>query len=370
MSLETEEKGFQNENVDVDPKSMENCNKTKVFNGDDEKTVIISPAYIILSNKSSDFIEEDNKHNIEQKNSTETNIDRYSNMFPTLPSLNGEIEAPLLLIETKENIVPNIINIKTNHNEMDEENSNPSEQSISIIDKKDLVENPQLRCEKVQDNDKVISNLIFPLNKQYSTSSTSLNGMKNIDKKQNAAICKSPLSRSVENIHTYKPNEKLDISNNLNADTILATFTNQKSKISINQKLPLENHQVKLDAKPSRLNKELITQDIGSIMKNVHGIFSSVSKTAYSISQKATTQFKYPAVKLNTSPKGMPVGQSMNDIFEEENTTIELSNEEHNPHDPQDNNQCKELDVQSIISSPGKVKCIKIAFNLFFLLAC
>lgn len=67
----------------------------------------------------------------------------------------------------------------------------------------------------------------------------------------------------------------------INREQILSEFTSHKTKMAAVQKIP----ETTVDLKYPRIPKEILSQDIGSIVKNVHGIFSSVSgslKSAYS----------------------------------------------------------------------------------------
>lgn len=155
------------------------------------------------------------------------------------------------------------------------------------------------------------------MNRPLTTSTVSLNEHKLTE---NNIICKSPFSKSAENISNIsytKPNDNASLNSSdkeLNADKILSEFATQKSKASAVQKIP-ENI-AHIDPKYTRIPKELLSQDIGSIVKNVHGIFSSVSgslKSAYT----HRTAYSQKPVK-NT--KNLPNGKLMNDIFEDENT--------------------------------------------------
>ncbi|CAG9789697.1 unnamed protein product [Diatraea saccharalis] len=160
-------------------------------------------------------------------------------------------------------------------------------------------------------------------NNSLATSSTSLNEQ-NITSVNNITILKSSYSKSAENILVTEQNlnEKTSVPNLINADEILTEFTNQKNKVSATQKIPQHaqgNSQASLDTRYARLPKELIPQDLGSIVKNVHGIFSTVSgslKNAYNNTHRISIQ-KAP-IKNMTRP--IPNGKVMNYIFEEETT--------------------------------------------------
>ncbi|XP_046975537.1 coiled-coil domain-containing protein 186 [Vanessa cardui] len=125
----------------------------------------------------------------------------------------------------------------------------------------------------------------------------------------------SPLSRSVDNISNYDThNNEMNhlITKDLDQERILSEFLSQKNKVSATQKIVQDNQQ-NTDVKYARLPKEILSQDLGSIVKNVHGIFSSVSgslKNAYNNSQRVTTK---PIVK---TVKPVTNGRIMNEIFE------------------------------------------------------
>lgn len=139
---------------------------------------------------------------------------------------------------------------------------------------------------------------------------------------------KSLYSKSAENISTIDQNvdPNLNFSNKeLNTEKILSQFANQKNKVTATQKIPdstvlpqkpVPESYTNIDLRYARLPKELLSQDLGSIVKNVHGIFSSVSgslKNAY-IYQRAPK----PAIK---NVKLIPNGKVMNDIFEDESSS-------------------------------------------------
>lgn len=154
------------------------------------------------------------------------------------------------------------------------------------------------------------------VNRPLTTSTVSLNEHKC---SENNVMCKSPFSKSAENISNISytvPIENASLNSSdkeLNADKILSDFASQKTKVSAVHKIP--ENLVNIDPKYTRIPKELLSQDIGSIVKNVHGIFSSVSgslKSAYT----HRTSYNQKPVK-NT--KNLPNGKLMNDIFEDEN---------------------------------------------------
>ncbi|CAG5037138.1 unnamed protein product [Parnassius apollo] len=135
----------------------------------------------------------------------------------------------------------------------------------------------------------------------------------------NSIICKSPYSRSAENICSLEETQNITNSSlnssdkRLNTAEILSEFSNQKTKASATQKSIPDNQTINHDTKQSRLPKEILSQDLGSIVKNVHGMFWSVSgnlKNAYT--QRVSTQ-KAPIKNL----KPIINGKVMNDIFED-----------------------------------------------------
>ncbi|XP_013174458.1 PREDICTED: coiled-coil domain-containing protein 186-like isoform X2 [Papilio xuthus] len=174
----------------------------------------------------------------------------------------------------------------------------------SDIDTLHIPENEQLEVSMYMQSD------LDNVNRNFTTSTVSLN--EPIKNQENSIICKSPYSKSAENITNLdepQTNSLNSSTNTINTDEILSEFTNQKSKISATQKIIPDNHQ---DGKHSRLPKEILSQDLGSIVKNVHGIFWSVSgniKNAYT--QRVSSQ-KVPVKNL----KPILNGKVMNDIFE------------------------------------------------------
>ncbi|XP_064075756.1 coiled-coil domain-containing protein 186 isoform X2 [Vanessa tameamea] len=120
----------------------------------------------------------------------------------------------------------------------------------------------------------------------------------------------SPISRSADNISNYDTHHL--ITKDLDQERILSEFLSQKNKVSATQKIVQDNQQ-NADVKYARLPKEILSQDLGSIVKNVHGIFSSVSgslKNAYNNTQRVTQK---PIVK---TVKPVTNGRIMNEIFE------------------------------------------------------
>lgn len=176
----------------------------------------------------------------------------------------------------------------------------------------------QEKCQKNVENTEYKQADYNNINRPLTTSTVSLNEHKLTE---NNVMCKSPFSKSAENISNIsytKPNENASLNSSdkeLNADKILSQFSSHKSKASAVQKIP-ENI-AHVDPKYTRIPKELLSQEnIGSLVKNVHGIFSSVSGSLKSAYTHRTAYTQKPV--KNT--KNLPNGKLMNDIFEDENT--------------------------------------------------
>ncbi|XP_061385173.1 coiled-coil domain-containing protein 186 isoform X2 [Danaus plexippus] len=153
------------------------------------------------------------------------------------------------------------------------------------------------------DKNKFNPNLYIDSN--LATSTISLDCPNGIEK-----ISLSNHSRSAENISST--DETNAITKEIETEKILNEFSHQKSKVTATQRVP--ENTLTLDAKYARLPKEILSQDIGSIVKNVHGIFSSVSgslKNAYTNSHRANPK---PQIKL---VKPISNGNIINDIFED-----------------------------------------------------
>lgn len=187
---------------------------------------------------------------------------------------------------------------------------------INCIDNMAIGEKQEQCKEHLEINDLKQNECYDSSNKNLTTSTVSLNDNQCTDN----VICKSPFSRSAENITNVtfdKQNETTSLNSSdkeLNADKILSQFSSQKTKASAVQKIP--ETVTNIDPKYTRIPKELLSQDIGSIVKNVHGIFSSVSGSLRSAYTHRTAYAQKP-----TKPtKNLPNGKLMNDIFEDENT--------------------------------------------------
>ncbi|CAK1554393.1 unnamed protein product [Leptosia nina] len=122
-------------------------------------------------------------------------------------------------------------------------------------------------------------------------------------------VCRGEASNNLEEASTNASSVT-----DLNTEEILTQFQNHKQKVSATQILP-ETIPQTVDLK-SRIPKEILSQDIGNIVRNVHGIFSSVSgslKNAYN-SQRVT-----PKPMKSIKP---PNSKVLNDIFEDSEVKI------------------------------------------------
>ncbi|XP_048485910.1 coiled-coil domain-containing protein 186 isoform X2 [Plutella xylostella] len=134
-----------------------------------------------------------------------------------------------------------------------------------------------------------------------------------------AALAKSTFSKSAENIPVLVPHvvsNQNSSTKELDTEQILSDFTSQKTKAQAVQKI-VPDVVSTADNKYHRIPKELLNQDLGSIVKNVHGIFSSVSgslKNAYNISSRAAHPKPPQKIASKTGSK------IMSEIFEEESS--------------------------------------------------
>ncbi|KAJ8703730.1 hypothetical protein PYW07_013024 [Mythimna separata] len=192
---------------------------------------------------------------------------------------------------------------------------------INCIESMNVSDSQEISQENVENTDYKQADY-NSMNRPLTTSTVSLNDHKLTE---NNVMCKSPFSKSAENISNIsytKPNENASLNSSdkeLNADKILSQFSSQKSKASAVQKIP--ENTAHIDPKYTRIPKELLSQEnIGSLVKNVHGIFSSVSGSLKSAYTHRTAYTQKPV--KNT--KNLPNGKLMNDIFEDENTDIKI----------------------------------------------
>ncbi|XP_045505730.1 coiled-coil domain-containing protein 186 isoform X3 [Colias croceus] len=177
-------------------------------------------------------------------------------------------------------------NTGINANQMDEDVCKNNQVSDSPL----LSENKSLSAS--EDN---LSNIVCKDNDHLNKSTTSLNV---IDEK---FTIESTISRSADNLMNVEGTNELD------TEQILNEFQNQKHKVAATQKILPDNVQIDLK---SKIPKEILSQDLGSIVRNVHGIFSSVSgslKNAYN-NQRVTQK----PVKTK-----LPQSKVLNDIFED-----------------------------------------------------
>lgn len=197
---------------------------------------------------------------------------------------------------------------------------NYSKDTENISKDEDLMTDSQTCLEKTNDKVKTFkfkqANLDV-IKKELTNSTVSLNEHKSVE----IPTIKSTFSRSAEDV-SFHQNEIITTNDkDLNADKILSQFASHKVKASAVQKIP--ENLINLDPKYTRIPKELLSQDIGSIVKNVHGIFSSMSgslKNAYT----HRTSYTQKPVK---SVKNLPNGKLMSDIFEDENIESKLATE-------------------------------------------
>lgn len=195
---------------------------------------------------------------------------------------------------------------------------------VGIINNNNIDENDQIQVTK--DNSphiEVKNDAVDSLKESISLDNTNLNSENKITtstcslyepNEQKTTINLTPLSRSADNISAYDTtNENVDNLNTKDLDQakILSEFISQKNKANATQKIVLDNPHI--DARYGILPKEILSQDLGSIVKNVHGIFSSVSgslKNAYNNSHRVAQKPQVKAVKPVAN------GRIMNEIFE------------------------------------------------------
>ncbi|KAJ2938691.1 hypothetical protein O0L34_g12018 [Tuta absoluta] len=275
-----------------------------------------------VSTLSNFILEYDNNFSLEEQNSdlianqSIENSEKHSNIdqkslaiVSTAADTVMEEQNP---VNTNINKETDILNDKSQDNNEELHDliaTNKAVDSIYTQNEIDRKITPELSPEKIQEASS---------NVNLRTSTASLNEQNTDTPNTISAISKSTYSRSADNIsliHIETDTEKP----NLNTEKILNEFVNQKTKASAVQKLTPEivkNNSVihNLDGKYSRIPKELLQPDLGSLVKNVHGIFSSMSgslKYAYNQTQKAPK----PNVKNVIRP--IPNGKLMDDIFED-----------------------------------------------------
>ncbi|CAH0730289.1 unnamed protein product, partial [Brenthis ino] len=219
--------------------------------------------------------------------SSEDKVDNnYLNFEESSVSISSKIECPTLEIES------------INKDSVDLQNINRLESQDIIDNKLDNLHILKTRNlnESALNSESGLRNSTFSLNEPNE---------------QDNNISLSLHSRSVENL-SYEL--KTNNTKELDKDQILSEFTNQKNKVSATQKIVPDVPQ-NLDVRYTRLPKELLSQDLGSIVKNVHGIFSTVSgslKNVYNNSHRVAAP--KPQIK---NVKAISNGKIMNEIFDD-----------------------------------------------------
>ncbi|XP_034837904.1 coiled-coil domain-containing protein 186 isoform X2 [Maniola hyperantus] len=189
-------------------------------------------------------------------------------------------------------------------------------ENVAYLTNTDLINelNTESACNSSSHIEVVRKSLYMNSDKALATSTVSLNEHNVTENNFNTSI-----SRSAENISIFPESVANDddsttsSTKDLDKDKILSDFSSQKSKVSATQKIVPENPQT-LDVRYARLPKDLLAPDLGSIVKNVHGIFSSVSgslKNAYNNSHRVSQK---PQIK---NVKTIANGKIMSDIFED-----------------------------------------------------
>ncbi|KOB71720.1 putative oocyte-testis protein 1, partial [Operophtera brumata] len=142
-----------------------------------------------------------------------------------------------------------------------------------------------------------------------------------------------PFSRSAEDIsHIENTNHSVfSIANkDIDEEEILTQFAIQKKQANATQRIP-ESITQPVDARQTRIPKEILSQDIGSIVKNVHGMFSSVSG---SLKYYTYRNVQKPAKTV----KPIPNGKVMKDIFEDDTNEV-VQNQKASPEELQISNE-------------------------------
>lgn len=153
-------------------------------------------------------------------------------------------------------------------------------------------------------------------------------------------MIKSQFSRSAENIPLLNTEHKtFSMGNHLDKEDILTQFSIQKKQVNATQRIPENVTEPALDVRYTRIPKEILSQDIGSIVKNVHGMFSSVSGSLKYYTHRTATK---PVKNL----KPIPNSKVMTDIFEDEiNEPTKLDQEISN--EPVEEMKDQDLDPKS-----------------------
>lgn len=347
MSEEVGENEIHIDRVYFDSTAMENCSKSEITNDsgvDSEYSSSITlPTECTSESKLAEDMKNTSKNEVKIYNDVTTieeTIASLSSSISVSPDIIDATDNLLSLDELSLNKIDNIMNY-TNHILTEDEELNIEElikdagivcaenasngsvtsslNDIQVGTNSETHDSPKI----INDNqsDLKVNNI-----RNLAMSTVSLNEQKSPVISNVKTISKSLYSKSAENISTIDQNvdPNLNSSNKeLNTEKILSQFANQKNKVTATQKIPdtpvlphkpVPESYTNIDLRYARLPKELLSQDLGSIVKNVHGIFSSVSgslKNAY-IHQRA----QKPVTKNVVKP--IPNGKLMNDIFEDE----------------------------------------------------
>lgn len=151
-----------------------------------------------------------------------------------------------------------------------------------------------------------------------------------LDKTLSCSLKKNQFSRSAENISLFDNTDDTTFSiknNKLDKDEILTQFSIQKKQANATQRIPENIIQPTLDVRHTLIPKEILSQDIGSIVKNVHGMFSSVSGSLKYYTHRTVQK---PVRNL----KPIPNSKVMTDIFEDETNEVTKNQEIANSAEP------------------------------------
>lgn len=301
-----------------DTKNLPSCNE-KVNENLSDNITPVPPQDVDLLSKCKADQELSPKPNSQSQDCVETkeniqNVDPNENVNNSLS--NGLIDKSGNIMTVDPNIqitdlIGNLTPVENIDKELNNEIENSSETMTSSEEQSTLSSS-----EIIDDVSRTNTNLDRTCIIEFASSTVSLNEpLDSVTPKPSKL--NTTLSKSVDNIstvntgnnHVLKPNEK-----DLDTDKILNEYQQQKNKVGATQKIVSEqqlDHHI-------RLPKDL-TQDLGSIVKNVHGIFSSVSgslKNAYNLSQNRATQ------KTNANPpKSLGNNKIIDEIFEENHET-------------------------------------------------
>lgn len=359
MSEETGENDVHKDRVYFDSSATENCSKSEITNDSGVDSEYSSSITLPTEVASEIKLAEDMKNmsKIEVKicnevTTTEETNTSLSSSISVSPDIIDATENLLSFDELSLNKIDSILNY-TDHILVEDEELNIEEliKEAGIVcaeeasDGSAIDSTKDLQARRHSDvcenqNPKKINDIESDLKvnniRNLTTSTVSLENQKSPVVTNIKTMSKSLYSKSAENISTIDQNvdPNLNSSNTeLNTEKILSQFANQKNIVTATQKIPdssvlphksVPESYTNIDLRYARLPKELLSQDLGSIVKNVHGIFSSVSgslKNAY-IHQRA----QKPTMKNVLKP--IPNGKVMNDIFEDESCST-ITDEKH-----------------------------------------